>query len=117
MQILNYYSKQITNSLLLFCFILFGFNATAEGTAQVMPTATNGVGLYSSDAFAVGPYRGCPANQRIRFDIADHTVENLYFGGNFYNRLPVAQRNDVYIRIVDALGTEVLAPTLFPIAG
>jgi uncharacterized protein YjdB len=117
MQILNYYSKQIINGLLLFSFVLFGFNASAEGTAQVMPTATNGVGLYSSDAFAVGPYRGCPANQRIRFDIADHTVENLYFGGNFYNRLPVAQRNDVYIRIVNAVGTEVLAPTLFPTTG
>ncbi|HUC82955.1 MAG TPA: hypothetical protein VMR70_18750, partial [Flavisolibacter sp.] len=91
---------------LLFCIRPI---ALAEGTAQVMPSATNGVALYISVANGSGPYRGAPSENRIRFYIKDAATENFYFGYRAYDRNPSAQ--NIWYRIVNASGTQVVAPT------
>lgn len=105
--------KNVFNSI-LFALITIGVStfSFAEGTPQAMPNPANGVGMNILNGFGltIGPYRGCAAEQRVRFDIEDHTTENLYFGGqfrNYSNTGSPATRNDVYIRIVDGLGMEV----------
>ncbi|PHR24411.1 MAG: hypothetical protein COA38_16600, partial [Fluviicola sp.] len=119
MEILNLYSRKTPLYLTLLGLILFliSSHVLAEGTEQVMPTAANGVALYSDNVNGTGPRLGAPQNERIRFDISDNTVENLYFGGNFYDRNPIVQRTDVYIRITDAAGTVVYGPQLYPTVG
>ena len=97
--------------------ILISSNAFGEGTKEVMPTSTNGVGLYLSNNNSSGPFFNGPSNQRIVFNISDHTTENFYFGGQFYDRTPVTQRSDVYIKIRNSVGTVVYGPQLYPTAG
>ncbi|MFD1551477.1 hypothetical protein ACFR9R_04785, partial [Putridiphycobacter roseus] len=116
----NSFRFRASNLLFTLIFVLpifFPQQLFAEGTKEVMPTATNGVGLYVGDANSSGPFFNSPDENKIRFEIADHVNENFYFGGKFYDRVILAQRGDVYIRIKDGSGTVVYGPQLFPLLG
>lgn len=104
---------RLTAVLLLLFFVQ---NVFAEGTPQAMPNAANGVGLYMATASASGAYRGAPTQNRIRFHIADHNAENFYFGIRAYDRATTPVQVEPYYRIVNAAGTQVVAPTQITIA-
>ena len=53
----------------------------ADGTKQASPTnSVDGASLCVLPDIATGSYFGCPNQQRIRFTVLNHTVENLYLG-------------------------------------
>ncbi|MFK8045744.1 MAG: hypothetical protein AB8B72_09620, partial [Crocinitomicaceae bacterium] len=110
-------SLKSVSALFLFLAVISSNFLIAEGTKEVMPTSANGVGLYLGNSNSSGPFFGSPTSNRIGFNIDDHTTENFYFGGNWYDRTPVTQRSDVYIRIRNASNTVVYGPQLYPTSG
>lgn len=105
--------KNLMRTVLPLSALLFSFFILkAEGTKEVMPTSTNGVALYMSTTSSTGPYRGATADHHIRFYIANHVTENFYFGYRAYNRTPAEVQ--IYYRIVNAAGIEIVAPTALP---
>ena len=108
----------------IFAFALTGFTILAsqvhaEGTAQVMPTSGNGTALFMQPATSSGPVFGAAAENRIYFRIADHTVEDFYFGLACYSRsTPVSGKaTNGFYRIFDPTGTLVAGPTAIPSTG
>uniref|UniRef100_UPI0029392F1A beta strand repeat-containing protein n=1 Tax=Nonlabens xiamenensis TaxID=2341043 RepID=UPI0029392F1A len=116
-------------SILVF-LLAFPLLASADGTRQASPAAdpnnpsepNNGTALYMRRG-EVGAYINAPNENRLRFTIADATIENLYFG------LQVRQRNaaannpivnaSYYYGIYDESGTLVAgrAPGVGPVGG
>jgi len=108
------YYHLILSALLL----LFSAQLQAEGTAQVMPNSTNGTALWVRQSLGNGPYLNSGVNNGLKVSIADFNTETIYLGFNMYERLPAAGRpNNVYIRVIDPLGTVVVPATLLPTAG
>ncbi|MFK8037571.1 MAG: hypothetical protein AB8B74_04725, partial [Crocinitomicaceae bacterium] len=102
----------------LLMVVLFSTNQLkAEGTKEVMPTSANGVALYLGNSNSSGPFFASPTANRIRFNISDHTSENFYFGGNWYDRTSIVQRSDVYIRITNSSNATVYGPQLYATSG
>lgn len=103
------------NYLAAFFLIIFNYQLKAEGTKQVMPNNTNGSALHIWPQVGFGNYRGALTENRINFNIKDHTVENFYFGLKPYMRQPSAGiPTNTYYRILNPSGTQVVAPTLLP---
>lgn len=98
-------------SAFLFILLLVAIKALSEGTPQVMPNTTNGVALYVANGSSSGPYRGAAIQNNIRFRILDHNIENLYFGIRAFNRAATPAQVQPYYRIVNAAGTQIVAPT------
>ena len=86
--------------LLLFLCLLQVEQSWADGTAQVMPTNTNGVSLYVSTGRTQGSYIGSVASQKINIRIADNATENIYLGFN-------TDATNAFYRLVDPLGVIV----------
>lgn len=100
-------------------FILFiSYTVKSEGTKEVMPTANNGTAILVKPNYGFGNYRDCPTENRIYFRIKNNSTENFYFGLNKYMRIPtVGIPSNVYYRIVNPSGNQVVAPTLVPGSG
>ncbi|MCH2229768.1 MAG: hypothetical protein MK105_05435 [Crocinitomicaceae bacterium] len=82
--------KSISKELIVaLIFIGSTLVSLAQCASQTTSNPANGVGINFMNGFGlvIGAYRGCASEQRIRFDIKDHTSENLYFGGQFKNYL------------------------------
>jgi Secretion system C-terminal sorting domain len=108
--------KNLVASLGLILLSFFSLQAHAEGTKQAMPDSANGTGLYLATGLLSGPYLNCAVDQRLRFSIKDHTVENLYFALQARDRslaTPPLVTN-MYYKIFNPLGTLVAGPTLIP---
>lgn len=105
--------KNLLRTALLLPVLLFlFFTLKAEGTKEVMPNSTNGVALSVAPGVSAGAYRGASAQNRIRFYISDAATENFYFGYRAYNRNTTPAEISIYYRIVNAAGTQIVAPTL-----
>lgn len=115
----------VLRSVLLLIILSWVFPATrslAEGTKQVMPSATNGTGLIVSTTTTfplgnVGSYLGAPVDDRIYFYIKDYTTESLYYGFNWETlspATPINTYNDVYMIIYDPTGAQVGGPIHLP---
>ncbi|MEO9952738.1 MAG: SdrD B-like domain-containing protein, partial [Nonlabens sp.] len=82
---LNVFFSFINKTLLLFVIILMlPLGLYADGTKQVMPSASNvepvnGTALYFTRDLR-GPYIDAPQANRLHFTIANAATENLYFG-------------------------------------
>jgi large repetitive protein len=107
-----------TSSILCFFLLFIAFVLKAEGTKQVMPNNVNGTALFIQQNRTKGNHLNCAPSQRIKFNIADNAVENFYFGLRTYDRsnTPVL-RNNMYIRIYNPSGTQVMGPTNIPTTG
>lgn len=105
--------------LILFVSLFFvSEEIFSEGTKEVMPTSSNGTALMIKPEYGYGSYRGSPSTNRIYFNIKNNSTENFYFGLKKYQRLPSAGvPYNVYYRIVNPSGTQVVAPTLVPSSG
>jgi uncharacterized membrane protein len=106
--------RNVIVSFTLILFSLFSLQLRAEGTKQAMPDSANGTGLYLATALLSGPYLNCAVDQRLRFSIKDHTVENLYFALQARDRslaTPPLVTN-MYYKIFNPSGTLVAGPTL-----
>jgi hypothetical protein len=112
------YLTTVFRYLFLFTVIFFlGIHSSvAEGTPQAMPTSSNGVALYVSVGTGVGPYRGATAQNRVRFYITNNATQNLYFNFKAYDRATTPAQVQPYYRIVNAAGTQIVAPTQVTIA-
>jgi hypothetical protein len=95
--------------MLFMLLAIFAMNpqVMAVGTAQVMPNAANGVGMYIGNTNLSGPYMGAPSQNRIRFYITNNVTENLYFNVRAYDRGTNAQI-PIYYRVVNPLGVATL---------
>jgi hypothetical protein len=97
----------------------------AEGTKQVMPSATNGTGLIVSTTTTfplgnVGSYLGAPVDDRIYIYVKDFTTETVYYGFNWETLSPATPINtytDVYMNIYNPAGTLVSTVHLPSTAG
>jgi hypothetical protein len=102
--------------LILLTFMGTAFSqAYAEGTKEVTPPGSQNVGLTISNisTVAAGPYRGAASENRVRFYTKAN--ETFYFGLRAFDRPQapnVPDEVDVYYRIVNAAGTQQVAPTL-----
>ncbi|WP_042279762.1 DUF7507 domain-containing protein, partial [Nonlabens tegetincola] len=101
--------------VLLLLFILNPSSVFADGTKQLMPSATgvepaNGTALYITRG-QFGPYVNAPNSSRLRFTIANAATENLYFGVFSRQRLDASNHPELgaftYYRIYDQSGTLV----------
>lgn len=109
-------------TLIFLClsFVLSGSRIFAEGSKQVMPSASNGTGLIVSTTTTfplgnVGSYLGAPIDDRIYFYIKDYKTESLYYGFNWETlspSTPITTYNDVYMIVYDPTGAQVGAPIL-----
>lgn len=106
--------KNLLRTALLLPALLFSFFTVirAEGTKEVMPNSANGVALSVAPGVSAGPYRAAAAQNRIRFYITNATTENFYFGYRAYDRSTTPVEIQIYYRIVNAAGTQIVAPTL-----
>ncbi len=106
---------------LIFCFLLTGiYKVRAEGTAQVMNTATpNGTGLIvnTTGGFPlgnIGSYLGAPKDMRLKFRIKDYLTETLYYGFHWVQLTSslgdTAHLKDVYMIIYDPNENPVGSP-------
>ncbi|WMX14574.1 cadherin-like domain-containing protein [Aureispira sp. CCB-E] len=99
-------------------FLLGTTQLNAEGTAQVMPNAGNGTALVVSPNLTIGTYRAAPADNRLKISILNHTIENIYFGLNPFQRVGGAgPSTNGFYRILDPTGAEVVPATPIPTAG
>ena len=102
--------------LILLSFAITASGTLAEGTKQVMPSATNGTGLIVSTTTSfplgnVGSYLGAPNDARIYIHIKDYTTESFLYGFNWETlspSTPISTYSDVYMNIYNPLGTLVL---------
>jgi len=106
-------------TLLIVILLLLNFqDSFSEGTKEAMVTSTSGTALLVKPDYSYGSYRGCSATNRIYFRIKDFNIENFYFGLKKYMRIPSAGvPTNVYYRILNPSGTQVVAPTAVPSSG
>ncbi len=112
---------KITRYYFTILITLIGFTKIfAEGTAEVMPTTSNGTALWVYPFVGTGSYLNCPSQNRIYFTISDYTTENFYFGLNIKKRngtsTPTTPTNGYY-RIKNSAGTTISGPTVIPTSG
>jgi Secretion system C-terminal sorting domain len=113
--------------LLCLSLLLLSLMTKAEGTKEVSPSETNLTGLAQIPAIGSGSYFGCPADNRIYFDIKDFNTEKFYFGfrPHYYNTItgngtksPTTFCADsIYIRILNPSGVVVYTKKLDTTAG
>ena len=97
--------------------LLFGTHqALADGTRDVSTVSTKISSLYYNPT-DYGSYRNCPVENRIYFKINNAVTEKLYFGFRWVTRGNATAITNMYYRILDANGNQVLAPTLCPTSG
>ena len=104
--------RLIPAGLLILGGVGYSTRISAEGTKQVMPSATNGTGLIVSTTASfplgnVGAYLNCPADDRVMIYVKDFTTEKVYYGFNWETLSPATPINtysDVYMNIYDPTG-------------
>ena len=104
----------------LLSFVLVSHQAMADGTKQVSPTnSADGAALLIAPDLGEGAYKDAPDQQRLRFTIAAHNTENLYFGFHTrnYDNSATSLVTNAYYRILNSAGTVVQGPTLIPTSG
>ena len=102
----------------LLLFLCYSKSIHAEGTAQVMPTATNGTALHVFPGLGFGTYRGAQTENRLKITILNNGTENIYFGFNPRQRNPnIAAATNAFYRIIDPSGAVVVPATPVPTAG
>jgi Secretion system C-terminal sorting domain len=112
----------------LFVFLIFAsLLAKAEGTKEVSPNEANLTGLAQIPAIGSGSYFGCPADNRIYFDIKNFSTEKFYFGfrphyyntfSNYGTKSPTTFCADsIFIRILSPTGVVVYTKKLDTTAG
>ena len=75
---MNNFTRITFNLVVMLLVLSISLNSLrAEGTPQVMPNSTNGAALFVANAVSIGPYRGAPSENRIRFYINNFSVEKL----------------------------------------
>lgn len=83
-----------------------------------MPNSTNGTALWIRQSLGNGSYLNSGVNNGLKVSISDFSTETIYLGFNMYERLPAVSRpNNVYIRVIDPLGTVVVPAFLLQTAG
>ncbi|MBP6385482.1 MAG: DUF11 domain-containing protein, partial [Pseudarcicella sp.] len=107
--------KKLYSFRLSFCFTVFliiykSQFAFAEGTktASANPAVITALGLLPD--IGSGAYLNAPEDNRIYFNIKDHTVENLYFGfdwRNYSNTTNVNRLANMFYRIFDPAGNVI----------
>jgi hypothetical protein len=104
-------TTNISAFLFLLCF-LPTLRLSAEGTGSVSPNSSTLCALGLLPDQVRGSFLGCPADQRIKIRINDHSTENIYYG--FSWRLYQSNLSSVnptidnmYIRIFDPTGAQV----------
>ncbi|MDI1303973.1 MAG: DUF11 domain-containing protein, partial [bacterium] len=92
----NYYSFTIS-----FLISLFSLSVFAEGTPTLSPNANNITAVLSAPDLSNGSYFNAPEDNRIYFNIANASTENLYFGFDWrqYATGNPGRLNNVYYRI------------------
>ncbi|HXB93659.1 MAG TPA: hypothetical protein VNU70_00830, partial [Puia sp.] len=113
--LVNSLCRRFAAALLLLSGLGYSSRIDAEGTKQVMPSATNGTGIIVSTTATfplgnVGSYLGAPLDDRIQIHIKDFTTEILYYGFNWETLSPATPINtysDVYMNIYNPAGTLV----------
>ncbi|MFV5699114.1 hypothetical protein ACM55H_12175, partial [Flavobacterium sp. ZT3R17] len=92
----NYYSFAIS-----FLISLFSLSVFAEGTPTLSPNANNITAVLSAPDLSNGSYFNAPEDNRIYFNIANASTENLYFGFDWrqYATGNPGRLNNVYYRI------------------
>ena len=113
--LVNFLNRKTPAAFLILCGLGYGSRIDAEGTRQVMPSATNGTGLIVSTTASfplgnVGSYLGAPNDDRIKIYIKDFSTEVLYYGFNWETLSPATPINtysDVYMNIYDPTGALV----------
>lgn len=111
----------LTRLIVLVCTIasVINFDAIAEGTKTISPTASNLTSLVIIPYRNSGSYLNCNEDNRIYFRIKDHTVENFYFGfdwrqyRNGVTSGTISNLTDVYYRIRRPDGSVIVGPTLW----
>lgn len=107
-------------SFLVLLWVISAPSAWADGTKQVSPVNNaNGAALLIAPDIPAGPYRNAPNSRRLRFSIANHTTENLYFGlhPRSFSNSSTSLVTNAYYRIYNNAGTLVAGPTLIPTSG
>ncbi|MFN8394763.1 MAG: hypothetical protein U0176_08845 [Bacteroidia bacterium] len=83
-----------------------------------MPNAGQGTALLIQPATSSGPLLNAASENRVKFNIQNFATENFYFGFNPRMRAPAnGVPANVYYRIMNPLGVQVVAPTLVPTVG
>ncbi len=103
----------LTAALLM---LLVNNNVLADGTKNIVPNSTNPTALALLPSTNSGSFLNCSQDNRIYFNIKDHTTENFYYGFRWTNYGNNTLLNNVYIKIFNPSGTLVLGPTLLPSA-
>jgi hypothetical protein len=123
--LVNCITRHTAATLILLSGLSYSSRIDAEGTRQVMPSATNGTGLIVSTTATfplgnVGSYLGAPADDHIQIHIKDFTTETLYYGFNWETLSPATPINtysDVYMNIYNPTGTLISTVHLPSTAG
>ncbi|MFT5580832.1 MAG: putative repeat protein (TIGR01451 family)/gliding motility-associated-like protein [Psychromonas sp.] len=111
----NFNSALIRITTIVVIVLLVSGNVFADGTKQVSPTnSADGAALLVTPELGSGSYFNCPTDQRIRFTVASHDTENLYFGmmPRTYSNNSTSLVTNAYYRIRNQAGTVVSGPTL-----
>ncbi|MES2864940.1 MAG: DUF11 domain-containing protein, partial [Bacteroidota bacterium] len=93
--------------ILPFLFFLFSLSVFAEGTPTLSPNANNITAVLSAPDLSNGSYFNAPEDNRIYFNIANASTENLYFGFDWreYATGNPSRVNNLYYRIRRPDGT------------
>jgi hypothetical protein len=97
--------------------LIFSLKGFSDGTKQASPAnSADGAALFIAPDLSSGNYLGAANEQRIRFTITDNVKENLYFGfqPRAYGSVTNAIVNNVYYRIYDQNGNQIVGATQIP---
>ncbi len=104
--------------LVILCYLLVkSHKANAEGTNPVSPNSNNISALLLSYDRLSGAYFNCPEDNRLYFNIKDHSKENLYFGFDWRQYTSASgdapRLLNLYYRILKPNGVVIAGPTLW----
>ncbi|MFV8360867.1 MBG domain-containing protein, partial [Flavobacterium sp. LS1P3] len=93
--------------LLIFIIFLLSISVYAEGTPTLSPNANNITAVLSAPDLSNGSYFNAPEDNRIYFNIANASTENLYFGFDWreFSVGNPGRLNNLYYRIRRPDGT------------